>query len=348
VFLDGTPPEDWDAFVASVPQGHPEQLHGWAAAEHLGGWDASWIVIRSGGAVVAGSQVLHRPVRRLGRTAYVRGGPVFGDGSRELRAALTDALNRWAALNKVRYLVVNAARSDAECEAQLRRVGFAPKPARLAPRVLAKATLFIDLQDSPEKILSKMRREKRRKIRDARKSALTFREGGRADLPAFFDLLKITAAKRGCAPRPSSLAYLETLWDRLSAPHHMRLFMVELAGDPVCAGVVLPVADTVRFWRYGWNGEHAKLAPSAWLYWKLIEWSRAHGYRYVDIVQVDSELAAKIAGKSPLTAADRAHRLYGPTLFKTGFGGEVVRLPGPLCRFYPAWVNGLFHAMFSR
>jgi lipid II:glycine glycyltransferase (peptidoglycan interpeptide bridge formation enzyme) len=344
-YVDDTPPVDWDMCVAGVPQGHPEQSSGWAAAERVYGWDVSWVVMRNEGAIVAGAQVLHRPLHHLGRIAYVRCGPVFDEESAALRVELFDHLNRWARRRRVRYLVVNPGKADAACETALYRAGFVPKPAALNPRILSTATLFIDLDAPLEEIMAKVRRDKRRQIRGFATSGLTLREGTADDLEMFYELLKMTTARLHCSPNPSRFDYLQNLWAALRPLGHVRMFVVELDGTPVSAAINLPFADTVRCWRYGWNGMHSDLAPNVFLHWKAIEWAKSEGYRYVDIVQVDGDLADRIKRKDPLTPADRANRLFGPTMFKTGFGGEVVRLPGPFCRFYPSWINGIFRGI---
>jgi len=347
-YIDAEPPEEWDTFLGDVSGSHPEQSSGWAFAERVHGWESAWILVREEGETVAGVQILHRKVAHVGRIAYIRCGPVFRKGQSKNCRKLFSALNHWAASSGVRYCVVNPGRATTECVTRLRQAGFMLKPEAVPPRILTDATLFIDLWEPSEQLLLGMRRERRREIRLASRSGMVFREGGANDLTVFYDLMRMTAARQGVAPIPANIDFVKALWSNLHPKANMRLFLVQLDDHPISAGVILPFSDTVRFWRYGWNGENAKQYPNTFLYWKMIQWSKVNGFRFFDIVQVDRALAEKLAANIPLSAFDRGHRMYGSTFFKMGFGGKVIPLAEPVCRLYPDCLNGIFRFLGPR
>jgi uncharacterized protein YbdZ (MbtH family) len=57
---------DWDDFAAQVPSGDYKQTSLWAQVKAVAGWRAVRIIIRREGAIIAGAQVLIRPLRQSG------------------------------------------------------------------------------------------------------------------------------------------------------------------------------------------------------------------------------------------------------------------------------------------
>jgi peptidoglycan pentaglycine glycine transferase (the first glycine) len=144
--------------------------------------------------------------------------------------------------------------------------------------------------------------------------------------------MSITASRRGEKPVPNSVTIFENIWDYFHPGGFANLLLVELEGNPVSVGFMFTFGNTVRFWKYGWSGEFSKKYPNQLLYWELIQWSKNNGFRYFDIVQVDPFIAEHFSSGLPVTDELKSRRVYGPTLFKTGFGGKVVKFSGPWFR----------------
>jgi hypothetical protein len=73
--------------------------------------------------------------------------------------------------------------------------------------------------------------------------------------------------------------------------------------------------------------------PSHFFNWELIKWSKNNCFKYFDFVQVDPVVADHLSTTLPLTDEIKSRRFYGSTMFKIGFGGEVVKFSGPWFRF---------------
>ena len=66
----------WDTFLAETPGGHHVQTSLWAQVRAAAGWRAVRVVARRGDGIVAGAQVLIRPLPLVGAIGYVPRGPL--------------------------------------------------------------------------------------------------------------------------------------------------------------------------------------------------------------------------------------------------------------------------------
>lgn len=335
---------EWDEFLAGCGfRGHHEQTSRWAAVMRPAGWRAVRIVLRREGKIIGGAQILIQSKRFLGSIVYVRWGPCFADDDPLARRIWVDKLHAWAKALRAAFVVINpnCAHDDA-LVSFLRHKGYRPKKENLPPWNLTYATLLVDLSKPLDVIFSEMRTEWRRHIRRGIKSGLGFRTGGEKDLPAFFELMKCTAKRRGEAPNPSSLLFFQHLWQAFHPRDWIRLLLIEKAHQLVSAAVIFPFGTTVRFWKYGWSGEYQELRPNHFLYWQLIKYAKDGGHKSLDIVQVEPDIAKLIRKKQPLTTQQKKHPLFGPTYFKMGIGGKVFHYPGAYYRFYNPLLGLLF------
>lgn len=335
---------EWDRFLAEIGfMGHHEQTTSWAAFISPMGWRAVRIFVRREGRINGGAQLLIKSKLVLGPIVYLRWGPCFEDDDPVARRIWVDKLHAWAKNLRAAYVVVNpnCAQNDA-LVSFLQRKGYRPKKEKLPPWNLTVASLFVDLSKPLDMLFSDLRSSLRRQIRRGIESGLVFREGGERDLPAFFDLMKCTAERRGETPSPSSLLFFQRLWQAFQSRSWVRLFLIEKSNQIISAAFIFPFGTTVRFWKYGWSGEYHKLRPNQLLYWYLIKWSKDNGFKFLDIVQVEPGIAECLRNKLPLTDKQKKHPLFGPTFFKMGFGGKIFHYPGAYYRFYNPLLGLLF------
>lgn len=77
--------QEWDRFLESVPDNHHLQTSLWAELKSPSGWQASRLALRDNNKIVAGLQILHRPLSKFGRVGYGPRGPVFARDERGFR-----------------------------------------------------------------------------------------------------------------------------------------------------------------------------------------------------------------------------------------------------------------------
>ena len=91
-----TAPGEWDRLVASHPNGHLLQTSIWGELKSAYGWRAERLAMRDGRQVVAGAQVLYRPLVLGLQIAYVPKGPVADFADRDLCQRLFNPLGAFA------------------------------------------------------------------------------------------------------------------------------------------------------------------------------------------------------------------------------------------------------------
>ena len=322
---------EWDRFLAECPAGHHQQTSLWGELKGCHGWQPVRVVVNRGPQILGGVQILKKRFGPLGWMGYVNYGPVLAPGQPELSDLLLQELDHVAAEEGLTYLVVMPPYEAHSFAGVLRRLGFRPKPNHMPPVGELKATLILDLSEDLEILQSRMRASTRRHLRRAaREGVLTMREGTEADVETFRKLMWALCERRGVTPSPPQKEFFAHLWRIFRPSGFVRLFIAERDGQAVTAAIVFPFGDTVRFWKVGWAGDHAKCFPNEFLYWEAIRWSKRHGYRYFDFVQIDTHLALALQQGAPVDWST----VSGRSWFKIGFGGNPVVLPETFYRFY--------------
>lgn len=322
----------WDRFLEQVPSSHYEQTSRWASVKSAEGWKCSRIRVSVSGALVAGAQILYKDYGHAGRIGYVQNGPVLAGAGAAAKDRILQDISDVSRRLKCTYTAVRPPYT-ADIGVDLENRGYIRNPGVLPPLHLTDATLMLDLSKGTDSLMMEMRRTTRQQIRTSLKAGLEFSEGFREEIPVLFDLMAATCERRGEVPIPPSSGHFENIWDHFHTEGWCRIFLVRKDAGIVCCGFVFTFGDTVRFWKYGWSGEYASVCPNYFLYWKLIEWAQRNGFRHFDIMQVDPGIARALKENTPITPELASNRIYGPTLFKIGFGGNIVEYPGTYYRF---------------
>ena len=308
---------EWDAFLADAIGGHHLQTGLWGQLKAFSGWRAARIIVTKREQIVAGAQLLMRPLPLIGNVCYVPKGPLFTSNDPELRNLFIDKLQQVVKTHRIVYLIVQPPCNYEAFAHQLPHLGFRPSRNSIAPT----ATVLVDLAMDLDKILAQMRSKTRYNIRVGERKGISVREGTESDLHAFHHLMVTTGQKNKFSPEPEE--YFRTLW-RLFHPHgYVKLFLAEYKGEAVSALLAIPFGNTVIYKRGAWAGHHGNLHPNEVMQWTAIKWAKSKGYRYYDLVGIDPEVArALVCGKS-FTDGSR----QGLTSFKLGFGGQITLFP---------------------
>jgi len=282
---------------------------------------------------LAGAQMLCKRLPFGGSIGYIPSGPFYKVPNDQSLDVLVDSINKLARKRRIQYVAITPYVENEYLDKILEKNGYNPTQEMLPPILTTRATLILDLSKELDALLMDMRRETRREIKLALKSELTIREGDKKDLDTLFRLMSIVADKKGERPLPGSVDVFNRIWDYFHPKGFVKLLIAELEGKPISMGIIFTFGNTVRFWKYGWSGEEHKKYPNQLLYWELIRWSKNNGFLYFDIVQVDSCVTDHLSLGLPVTDELKSSPLYGPTLYKIGFGGRVVKFSGPWFRF---------------
>lgn len=188
--------------------------------------------------------------------------------------------------------------------------------------VLPSNTVFLDLRQNEEIILSRMRPKTRYNILLSNRKGIRVRRVGMEDLSAWYELYKDTAARNRIFL--NDLDYFRTVLtaraDDTSSPAQVELLLAELDGKPLAA-MFLVLSEHRGTYLYGASSSYNRnFMPTYALQWEAMKIAKANGCTEYDMF-----------GVAP--TPDPSHPMYGLYKFKMGFGGEIYHQMG--CWDYP-------------
>lgn len=329
---------DWDAFLEKTPGGHHVQTSLWAQVKALLGWRALRILVTQGEQIIAGAQLLMRPLPLAGVVAHIPKGPVFASNEPVLAEIIIKELHQVAKTYRIQYLIVQPPNNGQDMARRLPGLGFRPSPIRAAPT----ATVLIDLTNDLDDILSRINKATRRHIRRGLREGIIVREGTYSDLDTFYSLL--TATSQRCQFSPEPREYFRQMW-RIFRPHgYVRLFLAEHEGEAISAHWVIVFGNTLISKKSGWSGRHTRRRPNEVLEWEVIKWAKAQNYHYYDFEGIKPEAARAIlqGGSLPKSFSQTA------TSFKLKFSGQVTLFPETYDYVYNPLLRWAYSKIFSK
>lgn len=308
---------EWDSFLAQISGGHHVQTSLWGQVKASLGWEVLRLIVRNNDGIVAGAQLLMRPMPVVGNYGYLSKGPVFAIDDPFLFELVVERLKQLVKVYHIRNLIIQPPDNGQKLEAKLPDWGFRLSADKLG----LSATVVVDLTTDLDQLLAQMKSKTRYNIRLGQRKGITVREGAEEDIGAFYQMLTATGERQGFVS--NSEQYYVDQW-RILEPHgYCKLFLAEYQGEPVSGLLAITFGDTVLYKRGAWSGRHGNLRPNEVMHWSAIEWAKSHGYRYYDFEGIDSDAARKMIADQPIPKS----ALQSVTRFKTGFGGKIELLP---------------------
>lgn len=320
VWLSGKAEDpDWDAFLALTPCGHHLQTSLWAQVKAAVGWRAARVIVMRADGIVAGGQMLIRPLPLVGSVGYMPRGPVDISEDPKVEQILMQQLHQLAKAHRVQYMVVQPPPGGEPLAHRLPNWGFRPSRVNAMPT----ATVLIDLSKGLDGVLAEMKEQTRKNIRRGLRRGIVVREGTESDLRNVYRFVVATSERQKGPVYPE--VHIHELWRVLHPRGYLKLFVAEHEGEAVSTQIVIPFRDTVYFKTFGWSGKHANLKPNDVLIYKAFEWAASAGYRYCDLEGIEMAAANALLRGRRLPEEIR----QTPAYFKLGFGGQVTLFPGP-------------------
>jgi CelD/BcsL family acetyltransferase involved in cellulose biosynthesis len=315
---------EWDQFVENSPFGEFQQTSAWARYKQKAGWRLLRILLRQGGRIAGGAQILWRQTR-LGRIGYISKGPVVSDPQGMTFAALAKELTHVARQNRLAALIVQPPSRDRSADEGLRRNHFSQSP--LVDTITA--SLQVDVSVDVTSIEAAMNKTSRKHVRQATRKKIAVRQGGEEDIGDFFRLMCETAERIGVRPNPSSAEALRELYRALRGDDHCRLTFAELDNRRLAGLFCIRFKDIVYVWKKGSNPEDLKHHPVDLLYHEAFCWAHTKKFRCCDFCSMDRTIAENLQNGMPLTKEQLASRDF----YNLGFGGKPILMPGAYAHF---------------
>ncbi|WP_170981138.1 GNAT family N-acetyltransferase [Mycolicibacterium sp. CR10] len=312
----------WDELVRSVSGSDVAQLSAWADVRRSAGFEPLYLFAHFGGELVGGASVLQRRVPVVGSVGYLPYGPVIPLGpEREFVCRAMAYALRELARGTTRVLFVQPALDRDDCSAELRRLGFRPSQAGIAP----VASLRLDLARDEVELRAGLRRRLRKWTKAWPKRGVTVRRGTPDDIGLLARLHAASARHQGF--EPLSLDYLQTLYGRLAVDGHVELFIGEVEGIAVAARLYTGCGGVFKQRLIGMDrdSDAARLNVPAAVEWEAIRWSKGNGYKWFDFGGIRETTATVLDHESPDMSL-----LTGSEVFKASFGASPFRYPPPV------------------
>ena len=308
---------DWDAFVTSVPGGHHVQTSLWGQVKAQLGWRVIRIVATRRERIMAGAQLLIRPMPFIGAVAYLTKGPVCALEDISLAELVIDEVCRVSQARHVWLLAIQPPNNGQAMVSLLPPRGFRPSSLELAPT----ASILIDLTPDLDDILARMKRQTRQNIRRGEKQGISVHEGTEHDLHTFYELYVATSRRQKFPVYPEE--YYIHMWQVLEPHGYIKLLLAKYEAEVVSSLLLVPFGDTVIAKILGWSGLYADRRPNEAVFWASIQWAKSHGYPCFDFEGIDPTGARAVLRGEFLP--ESLH--HSPDFFKHGFGGQVVLYP---------------------
>ena len=301
-------PTGWDDVAVRSAGGHALQSSAWARVREAQGWRAEFVRI---GEPLPLALVLWR--RAVGGRAigYVPRGPVIAPDDRD---GFGRALARIAELARERGAVF--VKVDPELAPEFASTSLVEAGYRRADDIQpVLSTLVLDLSADEDAILAAMEKDTRWSVRQAPKRGVTTRVvTDEAALRSFYDLYALTGERAGFITR--SWPYYRQTWSTLVDDGIAVLRLAYVDEAPVAGAMVWRCGDRALYQTGATNDAGRKTYAAYALLWECIIEAKRAGRTAFDMGGIPTDLERK---DDPM---------YGPYLFKRGFGGEVRRWVG--------------------
>jgi lipid II:glycine glycyltransferase (peptidoglycan interpeptide bridge formation enzyme) len=299
-------PTGWDDAATRSSGGHVLQSSAWARIREQQGWTAEFVGV---GDPLPVALVLWRSVPLLGRMGYAPRGPVVAPGDRDGLAHALEALAELARERKAVLMKVDPEIEDAGD--QLAHAGYVRGPD--VQPVLA--TLVLDLAPELDAIMAGLEKDTRYSVRQSEKRGVEIRQASdEASLRSFYELYRVTGERARFITR--TYDYYRLVWRTLVDAGLAMLRLASVDGRPVAGSMTWRCGDRDLYMYGATNDEGRKCFAAYGLVWQSITEARARGARAFDL------------GGIPVDPSRKDDPMYGPYLFKKGFGGEMRRWVG--------------------
>lgn len=327
---------EWNNFLSQCPRAHLLQTAAWGELKSSFGWEPVRLASEEDGKKW-GAQILFRPLPLGFTLAYLPKGPLPQDeGSEGILPFPGQGF--WRDVDQLcrrKRAVFLKFEPDAWTTASQQSAAAAPAGFKASPQsIQPPRTIMVDLNGSQEEVLARMKQKTRYNIRLAAKKGVEVNPSG--DIQAFHRLMETTGQRDQFGIH--SLAYYQKAFDLFSVGDNCILLLARFEGEPV-AGLMAFISGGRAWYLYGASAStHRERMPTYLLQWEAMLWARSKGCLTYDLYGVPDHEPDYLEANF----STRSDGLWGIYRFKRGFGGQVIRSPGPWDRVY----NSLLYRVY--
>lgn len=306
---------DWNQFLAAHPNTHLLQTGEWGELKSSFGWKPVRLVSGK-----VGAQILFRKLPLGFTVGYIPKLAISFQQS-ALSQEFWREIDSVCKKNRAIFLKLEP---DLWNDQKLDpwSVTFRSSPHNIQP----PRTIIVDIKDSEDEILARMKQKTRYNIRLAEKKGVTVR--ARDDIESFHKMMLLTGGRDGFGVH--SRAYYQGAYELLHPKQMGELLLAEYESKPLAALFVARNGNRA-YYLYGASTEEERnRMPTYLLQWEAIKWAKAHGSEEYDLWGVPDEEEVTLEANFET----RHDGLWGVYRFKRGFGGQLKRAVQAMDRVY--------------
>ena len=299
--------EVWEQLVLSDPKANFLQSYNFGQFHQNLGKNVFRLGVLSEGKLIAGASIVVEQAKR-GRYLAIFGGPLLNWSDLAQVQFFFDQVKILAQQKKAVFIRFRPQEVETvELEALVKKIGGEKSPMHLT----ADLTLQLDLSQPPEIILASMRKNTRYEVKKAEKLGIRVTTSSDVeDIKQFYQHQLYLAKKHAFVPFSFEFLYQQF---KVFVADDQALLFHSWQGDQLLASAFIIFYNHEAVYHYGVSTpENGKLPGSYACQWEAIKQAQLRGCtRY------------NFWGIAPEDQPD--HRFAGVSLFKRGFGGQVVQ-----------------------
>jgi lipid II:glycine glycyltransferase (peptidoglycan interpeptide bridge formation enzyme) len=298
---------EWNLFLSQYPNTHLLQTGEWGELKSAFGWKPVRIV--SGN---VGVQILFRKLPLGFTIGYIP--------KANLDQSLLPEIDSVCKSHRAVFLKLELDSWDGQFSIQ--HSGFITSKHNIQP----PRTIIVNLKDSEEEILARMKQKTRYNIRLAEKKGVTIHAWD--DIESFHTMMLVTGGRDGFGVH--SLDYYKRAYELLHPKGMCEILVAEYEGKPLAALFVARNGYRVYYLYGASTDEERNRMPTYLLQWEAMKWAKARGCEEYDLWGVPDEDEVTLEANFE----SRHDGLWGVYRFKRGFGGDLKRAAQAMDRVY--------------
>lgn len=293
----------------------------WGIFKEKMGWKVYRIAVKDNGEIIAGAQLLIKPLVLGKSIAYIPRGPIGNWLTPEISQLLLSEICRIAHAEGAIFVKIEPPiYRNSEADRLLENCHFQRSRMMNQPQT----TIILDLNQGQEDILRQMRKKTRQYIHRAEREGISVRFGTLNDLPAYYDLMRLTGKREHFAAR--SHQYYRTEWEIFSIDDHAALLLAYYQDQLVAVRTVYSYGQHAAEFHAG-SLTIPGIHPNYLLVWEAIKWAKSKGCITYDLWGIPDEISSADKKEKQLIE-NRNDGLWGVYQFKRGFSRNIVSYIG--------------------
>jgi peptidoglycan pentaglycine glycine transferase (the first glycine) len=329
---------DWNQFLSKHPNAHLLQTGEWGELKSAFGWKPVRLITEN-----VGVQILFRKLLLGFTVGYIPKGPICSNPVAASNGQFWQEIDSFSKRNRAVFCKFELDSWDVDHMPLDPSQGFIPEKVIPPPAIVTgqlfknnwsysmhniqpPRTIIIDISNSEEVILAKMKQKTRYNIRLAEKKGVTVRAWD--DIKSFHKMMLLTGNRDGFGVHARE--YYQRAYDLLHPKQMAELLLAEYQGKPLAALFVARNGNRAYYLYGASTDEERNRMPTYLLQWEAIKWAKACGCEEYDLWGVPDEEETVLEANFE----KRQEGLWGVYRFKRGFGGELKRAVQAMDRVY--------------